>query len=237
MKFRNHLLSAMSEPDIAWLFPHMYEISLRAGATLYDPGDPTPMVYFPSSAVLSAVTVMSGGECVETATVGCEGMVGLMPGLTGSTSPNRVFAQIGGGALRLPSDLLRQRCRESDGLMQLLLRSAQADIAEASQSVACNALHDAPARLARWLLLTEDRVGNPVFPLTQDYMAIMVGVQRTTISAIAIRLKTAGLVRYSRGMVEVVDRAGLEAVACECYGAVRERYAALGIRSPEVGDD
>lgn len=234
MKFRNLLLSAASEADIARLFPRMQEISVRAGETVLEPGQPVHAVYFPSSVVLSVVTVMRDGASIETATIGREGVAGLLSGLTGGVSPSRVFAQIGGSAVRVPTKDLRAAAIESPALMDLLLRAAQAIAAEAEQSVACNALHDAPARLARWLLLTQDRVGAASFPLTQDYMAIMVGVQRTTISAIASGLKAQGLIHYTRGVVDVLDRAGLEAAACECYAAVRARYDALHLERAEV---
>lgn len=210
----------------------MQEISLRTGEGVHSAGQPIESVIFPSSAVLSAVTLMRDGSSVETATIGHEGAAGLLPALAGTTASNRVFAQIGGSAVRLPAADLRKAALESTALLDLLLRASQAGVAEAEQSVACNALHDAPSRLARWLLLTQDRTGGPVFPLTQDYMAIMVGVQRTTISAIASGLKAAGLIHYSRGVMEIRDRPGLEAAACECYSAVMARYAALGVTAP-----
>jgi CRP-like cAMP-binding protein len=235
MKFRNLLLSSMPQVDLARLFPAMHEISLRASEPVHEVGEPVRSVIFPSSAVLSAVTIMRDGASVETATIGHEGAAGLISALSDSPSTNRVFAQIPGGAVRLPAANLRSAAMESPQLMTLLLRTAQASTAEAQQSVACNALHDAPARLARWLLLTQDRTGGSTFPLTQDYMAIMVGVQRTTISAIASDLKARGLVHYSRGLMEIRDRAGLEAASCECYEAMRARYAALG--APQPGAD
>ncbi|HEY3812039.1 MAG TPA: Crp/Fnr family transcriptional regulator [Caulobacteraceae bacterium] len=231
MQFRNRLLSSVSKDDIEWLFPHLQEISLRSGATLYEAGGRTPHVFFPSTAVISVVTVMNDGASVETSSIGREGAVGLLPGLTNAASPTRVFAQIGGGGLRLSSDLLRTRCGESPDLLNKLLHSALGDLAQAGQGVACNALHEASARLARWLLMTEDRVGNATFPLTQEYLAIMVGVQRTTVSLIASRLKGNGLIDYSRGVIEITDRAGLKAVACECYASLLLRYADLGIET------
>lgn len=234
MIFRNLLLSAVSAEDMTRLFPRMREVAVRQGETVLEPDQPVCSIYFPSSVVLSVVTVMSDGASVETATIGREGVAGLLAGLTGVTSPSRVFAQIGGSAMRLPARELRQAATDSPALMDLLLRAAQAGAAEAEQSAACNALHDAQGRLARWLLLTQDRVGAATFPLTQDYMAIMVGVQRTTISAIASGLKAKGLIHYTRGAVEVRDRVDLEAAACECYAAVRARYDALDLQRPEA---
>lgn len=235
MKFRNLLLSALSSTDLNRLFPLMQEVALRQGEIVHDAGEAVPGVYFPSSAVLSVVTVMRDGASVETATIGHEGAAGLLAGLTGMGSRNRVFAQIAGGAVRLPANGLREAAMESPALMDLILRAAQASVAEAEQSVGCNALHDATARLARWLLLTQDRTGGGDFPLTQDYMAVMVGVQRTTISAVASDLKARGLIHYTRGNVKVIDRAGLQAAACECYAAVLERYTDLGLAPPTLG--
>jgi CRP-like cAMP-binding protein len=223
----------MSDADIGALFPHMHEVSLRAGMTLYEADDPVPAVLFPSTAVLSAVTVMKDGGAVETSTIGCESVAGLLPALSNTPTPTRIFAQIGGSALRMSSELLRRRCRENGALMDLMLRAVEANAAQADQAVACNALHEPPQRLARWLLHTEDRTGSSVFPLTQEYMAVMVGVQRTTISAIASKLKTDGLIYYSRGVMEIRDREGLKAAACECYATLRARYAALGIETAE----
>jgi len=208
----------------------MQEVSLRAGETVHEAGEPVQGVYFPSSAVLSIVTLMRDGTSVETATVGHESAVGLLSGLTGVRSSHRIFTQIPGAAVRIPATALRAAALGSPDLLDLLLCSAQASVAEAEQSAACNALHDAPSRLARWLLLTQDRTGGGGFSLTQDYMAIMVGVQRTTISAIASDLKARGLIRYTRGHVEVLDRAGLEEAACECYDAMQQCYAQLGVK-------
>ena len=184
-------------------------------------------VFFPSTAVLSVVTVMLDGHAVESSTIGHESGTPLLWALANQPSKVRIFAQIGGTATRLPASVLRARARESAGLMTLLVRHSASITFQAEQGVACNVLHDAPARLARWLLMTQDRTGNRSLPLTQEYMSVMTGVQRTTISMVANQLRSAGLIRFSRGNVEVLDREGLQAYACECYGAVRRAFDEL----------
>ncbi len=206
----------------------MRELTLPAGQVLYAVGDVVDAVHFPSTAVLSVVTNMRDGRSVETATVGFESAVGLLSGLGDLPAPSSIFAQIGGAAISVSSEALRQRAAQSPAFMRLILRFAQSNASQSDQSVACNALHNVSARLARWLLMTDDRVGNDTVPLTQEYLAVMVGVQRTTVSAAAAELKAANLIRYVRGRIEIIDRPGLERRACECYGVIHEAFARLG---------
>ena len=148
---------------------------------------------------------MSDGRAVEAATVGRESAAGLMEGITGKPATGRAFAQVGGGAIRLSSVIFCTRMLQSPALAQLTLLHVRANSVQAEQGVACNAAHDVPARLARWLLMTQDRVGSTSFPLTQDYMAVMTGVQRSTVSLAASALKRQGVIDYSRGQVTVLD--------------------------------
>jgi CRP-like cAMP-binding protein len=226
--FRNYLLRALSADDLTALIPVMRELTLPAGQVLYAVGGPVEAVHFPSTAVLSVVTRMRDGRSVETATVGFESAVGLLPGLGHLPAPSGIFAQIGGAAISIPAAALRQRAIASPQFMQMVLRFAQSNASQADQSVACNALHNVVARLARWLLMTDDRVGNNMVPLTQEYLAVMVGVQRTTVSAAAAELKAAGLIRYVRGRIEIIDRPGLEDRACECYAVIHDVFSRLG---------
>jgi CRP-like cAMP-binding protein len=227
VEFRNYLLAAMPDADLAVLQPHLSEVSIDRGQVVYEPNDLVGHLYFPSSAVLSVVTLMLNGEGVESSTVGHESAAPLLSALANRPAKSRIFAQIGGGAIKLPVAVLRARSTESPKLQNLLLRHARSITFQAEQGVACNVLHEAPMRLARWLLMTNDRTGTRQMPLTQEYMAIMTGVQRTTISAVASQLKNAGLIRYARGNVEILDRAGLEARACECYVAIRQEFDSL----------
>lgn len=220
--FRNALLAAMSAGDLIALGPSLVEAPLGLGQVLYEPGVRDPQVYFPSSAVVSVATVMDDGVAVETATIGHESAVGLLSALSGEPARCRVSVQIAGGAIRAPAHQLRAQAHTNSDLMTLLLRSILADSARADLSLACNSLHEASRRLARWLLETSERIGSPLVPLTQEHLATMLGVQRTTVSATASTLRDQGLIRYSRGQVQLIDRPGLERASCACYAASRQ---------------
>lgn len=219
----------MREEDVVALRPHLREIYVSRGQVLIPENTRVSHVYFPSSAVLSSVIVLNDGRQCEVSTLGTEGIGGGLACLTGEFSTERLFAQIAGGLIAVPSEALKARALTSPALLLLLLQRLQASQVEAGQGVACNALHEAPARLARWLLMTMDRMGAVEFPLTQTYLAVMVGVQRTTISGVANRLKHLGLIDYSRGIVTILDPVGLESEACECFAIIRDRSDALGL--------
>lgn len=227
MEFRNFLLADLSPGVRQELSQGLVEVALARGQVVCEAGQDVDYVYFPSTAVLSLVTVMLNGQSVESSTVGCESAAPLLSALANKPTRTRIFAQIGGSAIRLKAARLRQSVHESPELMRQVMDHAGAVSFQAEQGVACNVLHDASARLSRWLLMTQDRTGTDVLSLTQDYMAIMTGVQRTTISAVANQLRSAGLIQFSRGNVEILDRAGLEKHACECYGAIREAFDSL----------
>lgn len=227
MNFRNYLLSALDPEDMAVLGPFLTETALSAGEVLHEVDQPIEAIFFPSSAVVSVVTPTRDGRSVESATIGFESVSGLPSALSGEPSSSRVFAQVAGGAIRLPAAQLRDRAFQSAPLLHLLLRHIEANISQAQQSVACNALHEAGQRLARWLLMTQDRVSGPVVPLTQEYLAIMLGVQRTTVTLVASAFKREGLIDYRRGAITILDRAGLEREACECYGLGKIRFDRL----------
>ncbi len=200
------------------------EVSLQRGEIVFPEGGEVPFVYFPSSAVLSVVTVMRDGRYIESNTIGREGGAGLLDAAGNAPSYHRVFAQIPGSAFRLPAEAFRRQLEVSTAFAQLLFRHALADAAQTQQFVACNVLHNAEQRLARWLLMTADRTGTRAFALTQEYMAVMTGVQRTTISAMASDFKERGLIRYSRGAMEIIDLPGLKDVACECAGVAHDLF-------------
>jgi CRP-like cAMP-binding protein len=208
------------------------EQSLAAGEPISHPGQPVSHVFFPSTAVLSVMTVMANGDRVESSTIGRESATGLLNALSGEPASSMIMAQISGSAMKMPAKSLRELALSSPRLMALVAQHIQANVAQIEQSVACNAVHHVDARLARWLLQTGDRVGSLVVPLTQEYLAVMLGVQRTTVSGSAAALRDAGLIRYSRGRVEVLDRPGLERKACECYGVCRRIFEDL---LPETG--
>lgn len=227
MQFRNAFLAAMAPDDLADLFPFLKEIALFEGDRLGEAGDRVQSVYFPSSSAISIVTVMSDGRGVETASIGNEGVAGMLPALTQVAPSTRMEVQIGGGAISLPAETLRTRAHHSPSLMALILRLEQMRTAQADQAAACHALHHLPARLARWLLVCQDRVDRPNMVLTQDHMGVIAGALRSSISLIASEFKAQGLIHYSRGHLEIVDRPGLERQACECYHADRSSGGVL----------
>ena len=227
LNVRNFLLAALDAADIGLLGPALAEVSLARGDTLFDVGEHAAWVFFPGNAVLSIVTVMQDGRCVETSTIGCESGVGLLDATTDEPAGARTFVQVSGSAFRLPASVLRDRFAESPSLRTLVLKHVRANSLQAEQNVACNVLHAIQQRLAKWLLMTADRTGSDRFLLTQDYMAVMAGAQRSTISATASAMRDAGLIRYTRGEVMILDREGLVRCACECYGDARGQFDAL----------
>jgi CRP-like cAMP-binding protein len=227
VKFRNFLLASLDETDRRALMPDLSEVSFSQGQVLFEVGDEAESVYFPSSAVVSVVTVMRDGRSAESHTIGRESGVGLVNAAGKVAVQSRVFAQVGGAALRLPAPALRRQLASSQTLAEQLMRHVHASLLQAQQFTACNVLHHADQRLARWLLMTADRTGSASFPLTQEYMAVMTGVQRTTVSALANQFKDRGLIRYSRGNIEILDEPGLEKTACECAKVVRRQFAML----------
>lgn len=227
MLFRNRILSVIDKADMAALLPHMTEVTWGANYEIYDLGEPVADVHFPSSAGLSLIAVMADGAEVECATVGCEGAVGILSALSGAASSNRIRVQLAGSGISMSATALSKQAAKSPALLQLLLRSAQTLIAQNEQSVACVALHDVEARLARWLLICQDRLDAPVLPVTQEHLSLMLGMQRTTVSAAAGVLRGEGLIRYSRGQIEIVDRSGLHERSCECYDTVLRRSSGL----------
>ena len=218
MQFRNTFLSAMAADDMSALFPHLQEVALFEGDRLCEVGGAPTSVYFPSNSAISVVTVMRDGREVETSSIGCEGVAGLLPALTQIAANSRMSVQIGGGAVALPAERLRERVGQSLALTSQVLRSLMVQSLQAERSAACHALHPLNARLARWLLICEDRVNRSQMELTQDHLGVMTGALRSSISLVASEFKDLGLIRYSRGHIEILDRQGLEARACECYG-------------------
>ena len=223
---RNRLLAALEPDDLRRLAPHLERVDLARGTVLLEPGAELRHVWWPEDCVISLVIPTREGAAAEAATIGREGMVGFIAALG---VPPRALArdmvQVPGRALRLPLATLREASAASPHVHQVCLCYVAALIAHVLQSVACNALHTVEARLARWLLLLQDRVdGTEALPITQELLAEMLGVQRTTVSAAARALQQAGLIAYKWGSVTVLDRAGLERVSCECYGVIREHY-------------
>jgi CRP-like cAMP-binding protein len=212
--------------------PELEPVSMTLKQVFYQPNGDIPYVYFPLSTVASLVVKMQDGQIVEVATVGNEGMVGLPVFLGARTFSGQAFTQVAGEAVRMPSTLFRSEVGRLSSLHEVLHHYTQALFTQISQSAACNRLHSVDQRCARWLLMTEDRVGAEQFPLTQEFLSQMLGVRRAGVSEVASRLQREGLIQYSRGIIKVVNRPGLEAAACECYAIVKQAYDHL---LPEAG--
>jgi CRP-like cAMP-binding protein len=225
--FANRLVRALPSDEAKKLDAQLEVLDMELRHSVFKPDQPSQYVYFPLSGVISVHTRMREGVAVEIATIGREGMVGLEIFLGGEQTPASAFCQVAGRAARIGADAFRQVVRDSVPLTALLLRYTQATLTQVSQSVACNRLHSIEERCARWLLMTHDRVEGNRFELTQEFLAEMLGVRRASVSIAASILQRAGFIRYSRGRIEVVDRAGLERAACECYGVVAREYDRL----------
>jgi CRP-like cAMP-binding protein len=223
----NRLLAALPPTVVERLRPDLERVSVSFRQQIYTPDAPIPYVYFPLDSIFSLVIIVEGGAIVEVATVGNEGMVGLPVFLGASTIPGEAFCQIPGEACRMRADALRAATGENGPLRDLLQCYTQALINQIAQSVACNHLHSLQERMCRWLLMTQDRVGADQFPMTQEFLAQMLGVRRPTVTGTASILQKAGLISFARGRLTVLDRRGLEAGSCECYRVVRKEFDRL----------
>ena len=231
----NRLLRALDERDRAQIFEAGERVRLEQKEILLEPDQPHAYVYFPGDAVISLLTTFRDGGAVEVGTVGCEGMVGLPVYLGTGTMPVLIMSQIPGQALRVPADTFAQLVESSPRTRIVLDRYTQAFLSQVFQAAACHGHHPIVARCARWLLMTHDRVGSGQFALTHELLAYMLGVRRAGVTEAAGALQEAGIIRYNRGRVEVVDRAGLEAASCECYGVIRRVYEELLGSEAEAG--
>ncbi|MBJ7410926.1 MAG: Crp/Fnr family transcriptional regulator [Phenylobacterium sp.] len=230
----NRLLGALSARDFEVLQPHLELVDLPRGKVLFEPGDDVVTTYFPCHrTMVSLLIVTRDGREVEAATVGREGAIGGIVSEGHKPAFGRAVMQIGGQALAIPTSHLEAAKTGSPRFADLFSRYADALLAQMMQSVACNALHRTEERCARWLLATHDRAGDNIIQLTQESLAEMLGVQRTTVTAVTGVLQDRGLIRTHRGRVEVLDRPGLERAACECYRAVEDHFIRL---LPEVAD-
>jgi CRP-like cAMP-binding protein len=223
----NQLLAALSAEDHGLIASCLVQVDLERGRLLYDPGDRIDTVYFPHDGVISLMTLMENGAAIESATIGCEGALGLMAAVAPRQSLSRAIVQTPTRAARIRADQLHDAWEKSARIRDLVDRHNEALYGHAIQSVACNALHSVEARFCRWLLTCHDRISNDTVALTQEFLADMLGVQRTTVTAVARMLQEKGAIRYRRGVVDIVDRQVLEQLACECYGVIRRNYERL----------
>jgi CRP-like cAMP-binding protein len=225
----NHLLDSLDEDDRCRIAANMEAVRLKLMETLFDVGENIDSVYFPLQSVVSVLTRAEGTSGVEVATIGNEGLVGIsLSWGAAELNPSEFLqVQVPGPALRMPASTFTEELARNAGLAGMVRRYTQAFFSQLTQQVACNGLHSIEERCARWMLMTHDRVGSDEFPLTQEFLAQMLGVRRASVSVVAGTLQQAGFIRYRRGRVTVTDRVGLEGAACECYAVLREVFQRL----------
>ena len=224
---QNHLLAALAAKDLEALMPHLELVPLALGQMLYEPGGQMRHAYFPTTSIVSLHYVTESGASAETAGVGNEGMVGISLFMGGDTTSSSAVVQMAGHAYRMDRHVLKQAFELAGALQRLLLRYTQALMTQMAQTAACNRHHSVEQQLCRWLLLTMDRMPAGELVMTQELVASMLGVRRESVTDAAGRLQGAGYIRYRRGHISVLDRAGLEVRACECYGVVKKEIDRL----------
>ena len=218
---QNRLLAALPAMDLKALQPNLELVRLPLGAPVYESGDALTHVYFPASGIISLLYVTSDGDSAELAVVGREGMVGISLFMGGETTPNRAVVQAACDAFRLPSPDLKKKFAEGGPFQLLMLRFTQALITQVSQTAVCNLHHSVEQQLCRWLLLSIDRLPSNELQMTQELIANMLGVRRQGVTEAARKLEQRGIIKYTRGLITVLDRSALEAHVCECYGVVK----------------
>lgn len=224
---RNQLLAAL--PPAEWeRWGRLLEpVELRLGQVLYEPGVTLAHVYFPTTAIVSLLYVMESGASAEIAVVGHEGLVGISLFMGGGSTPSRAVVQSAGHGLRLAARAVKDEVKRAGPALHLLLRYTQALITQMAQTAVCNRHHSLDQQLCRWLLLSMDRLEGSELTMTQELISNMLGVRREGVTEAATKLQKAGLIRYARGRIQVLDREGLESRTCECYAVVKKEYDRL----------
>jgi CRP-like cAMP-binding protein len=224
---QNHLLAALSTADFERVRPNLKLVPLPLGEVLYESGSHQGQVYFPTTAIVSLLYMMADGASAEIAVVGNEGIIGVSLFMGGETTPSRAVVQSAGHAYQLTGKLLKEEFIRGGAMQNLLLRYTQALLTQMAQTAVCNRHHSLDEQLCRWLLLSLDRLSGNELVMTQELIANMLGVRREGVTEAAGNLQSAGLIKYSRGRITVLDRTGLEARTCECYGVVRKEFDRL----------
>jgi len=222
----NRLLASLPSQDFERLKPSLKTISLAQGQLLSEPGDEVDQVHFPHNGMVSLLVVLKDGKAVECATIGREGVIGATAGLGLHRSIARAVIQLPMVASRISATAFRNAVKDSKPLRDLITRHQETMLMQAQVTAGCNALHAVEARLVRWILQSRDRADSDTVALTQEFLAEMLAVRRTSVSEVAQQLQSAKLIRYSRGVIEILNRKGLEQKACECYRTVVDYTAA-----------
>ncbi|MEO7271797.1 MAG: Crp/Fnr family transcriptional regulator [Vicinamibacterales bacterium] len=224
---QNRLLAALPEAEWARWLPQLEAVELPLGLVLYEAGGPLSHVYFPTTAIVSLLYVLENGSSAEIAVVGSEGVVGISLFMGGASTPSRAVVQSAGAGCRLAATPMMVEFNRAGPVLHLLLRYTQALITQMAQTAVCNRHHSLDQQLCRWLLLSLDRLPSSELVMTQELIANMLGVRREGVTEAAGRLHKAGLIRYRRGHITVLNRAGLESRTCECYAVVKTEYDRL----------
>ena len=223
----NHLLAALPESEFEHFASQLEPVEMKAGQVLYESGGELKHVYFPTTSIVSLLNLLEDGATAEIAMVGNEGILGISLFMGGETTPSRAVVQRAGQGYRLRADLIKQEFNRAGPLLRLLLRYTQALITQMMQTAVCYRHHSVQQQLCRWLLLCLDRTSAHSLTMTQEMISTLLGVRREGVTEAAGRLQRDGLIRYSRGHIEVLDRPALERAACECYGVVKLEFDRL----------
>ena len=224
---QNHLLAQLPPAERGRWWPQLEYFDLPLGQVVYEAGSTLSHVYFPTTAIVSLLYVMESGASAEIAVVGNEGIIGISLFMGGESTPSRAVVQSAGSAFRLKAQLMKDEFDKAGPVLHLLLRYTQALITQMSQTAVCNRHHSLDQQLCRWLLLSLDRLQGNELVMTQELIANMLGVRREGVTEGALKLQKAGLIRYARGHITVLDREGLETRSCECYAVVKKEYGRL----------
>ena len=224
---KSHLLKALPPEEWQRWLPQIEHVELALGKVLYESGTQMTHVVFPTTAIVSLLYVMESGDSAEIAVVGNEGLVGISLFMGGGSTPSRAVVQSAGMGYRLRAAAIKEEFNRAGPAQHLMLRYTQALITQMAQTAACNRHHSLDQQLCRWLLLSLDRLQGNDLVMTQELIANMLGVRREGVTAGALKLQEAGVIRYARGHIHVIDRAALEARTCECYGVVKKEYERL----------
>jgi CRP-like cAMP-binding protein len=222
----NSILAALAPATFEKIKPHLRKVDLKQGAVVFETRGIIEDIYFPHSGIISLVVEMKEGDMLETAMVGKDGVLGAASALDGKVSLNKAIVQSVGIASAMKADKVRELAKADDHLHSLLIRHEQVLFASAQQSAACNASHQVEARLCRWLLRMRDLLGDDLH-LTQEFLSQMIGARRSSVSLVAGTLQSAGLIKYRRGHIQILDVDGLKEASCECYEVVKGHYDLL----------
>jgi CRP-like cAMP-binding protein len=224
---QNRILAALTAAEFERIAPQLNRVVLPLGQMLYQPGSPLQSAYFPTTAVVSLHCVLESGASAETAAVGSEGMVGISLFMGGDTTPSTATVQMAGHGYSLETSLLKGEFDRAGSMQRLLLRYTEALIAQTTQTAVCNRHHSVQQQICRWLLSTLDRVGSREIVVTQEMIAGALGVRRESVTDAAAALQRAGVIRYRRGHISVLERSGLQTGVCECYSVVKHEMGRL----------